>query len=244
MKTQHTTLMFMIMAIFLINIVSAQQELSITYPKNQAFPQNTEITLRFQVFNSTSHVLNSGMVNCEFLAYNLSDGLLSQQNTTFHANNIDVLASLNTDHTKDIGDYPYTIICDSTDGESGFLSGYYTVTSDGRVYTENSTLMPMILFIFGTIGVLYWFSSVIQDGQFEQGLKLFLNLIGLALLIVASGYMLISLQVMNVSQNSYTFASTMHFVLMITLFTIIALFMWIFITKLIDWIRNLKKPVF
>lgn len=228
----------------MLSLATGYQELSVVYPKNQAFRQDTSFMMHFSVFNSTGFMLKEGQADCSLFIYNGSNHEILHKNLTWEGNGMELYADLNRTYSAEIGEYPYQVQCNSST-EGGYVSTAYLITSDGRLYEENSTLLPMMIFIFGTIAVMYWFSTMIDDKDvWNQGIKLFLNMIGLALLIVASGYMLINLSVMNVSQNSYSFASTMHFVLLIVIFALIAFFMVIFINKLIDFIRNLKKPMF
>lgn len=225
-------------------VQTASDNLDIAYPKNPAFIQDQSFNLHFHVFNSSGFILKPNQATCIIHIYNASNNHLLERNMTGDSNGLEFVVNLNSTHSSRIGSYPYIVQCNTTN-EGGFVSTTYEVTANGTYNIENSTAIPFMIYLFGTIAVLFWFGTMLEENdQWQQGIKLLLNLFGLALLIIGAGYLIANMQSMNVPQSNYTIMNTLYWVLLVVLLFLIILFLVIFIFKLIDYMRRLKEPEF
>lgn len=255
---KRLNILIIIMTLLLISIVQAApaskvtavqtntQGFDIVYPKNPAFMQGEGFKLHFHVFNiSNGMPINPSTASCNIHIYNKSNSHILNQNLTIDSNGQEYAITLNSTMSSEIGEYPYIVMCNQTANNlGGYISNTYEVTQDGRYYSENTTALPFIIFVLGVVGIFFWFGSMLKEDEWAQGLKLLMYLGGLAILIIGAGYLLVNMQSMSVSQGSYNMANVIYLIILWLLVFIIAVFSWIFITKLINFIRNLRRPDF
>lgn len=221
--------------------------LEIIYPQNPAFKQGENFALHFHIANITNGMpIDPSSVSCYIHVYNGSDSHVLQKNLTIDSNGLELTTgTLNSTYSKTIGVFPYLVNCNnSASSLGGFVSTTYEITADGRYYTENSSALPFIVYLLGVVGIFFWFGSMIKEDELGQALKLLMNLAGLAMLIIGAGYLMVTMQTLGVSQESYNLAFTIYNIILWILVFIIAIFLWIFIVKLIEYIRNLRRPSF
>jgi hypothetical protein len=235
-------LIYFLMLVVLIQLATAQ-ELSIVYPKNPAFIANQPFRMHFNVYNSTGFNLINGMVNCQMLIYNNSNDNIFSQNLTWDSNNIELVASLNNTYSSKIGSYPYLVQCNSA-SEGGYISSTYEISPDGKNHEINE-IYPILAYLFGTIVILLWFSTLLEsNSEIHEGIKLLLNLFSLVLILVASGQLLMYVSSTNILDSTVSLQTTTHIVTLAILGFTILLFILIFMKNMLEYLKDKNSPRF
>lgn len=179
--------------------------LQISFMKNDAFMKDSSPTFNVHVYNSTNALLTN-QATCTLYIYNsLNIPIL---NATMSLNGENQAYTLNNSFTQELGNYPYDLYCSSSQGEYGFISGSYYITTSGRK-SENegySWLALVVAFIFMSY-MFFEFSKLITDEGLRASKILFfllgvMNTFMIALiiyLITINGFDIISFSVYSLA---------------------------------------------
>lgn len=143
--------------------------LTITYPKVSYFPESTNITLNFHVYNSTNHIVTNETTSCILHLYSSQNGThLIEGALSFNSNNLDFYYTIPSTEFEDRNEYPYLVQC--TDSiEAGFLSAELSINGSGEEPTLTSVLiyvLPiLLLLIFSVILFVGAINSSTATGQ-------------------------------------------------------------------------------
>jgi hypothetical protein len=125
--------------------------LDIVYPQQEVYGLDDNITLNWVVFNSSGYKLNAtSEVDCTFELRNSTNELLQSGAATELGSKFDQQIE-----TGSIGIYGYVIYCNSSEGEYGFLSGYYYVTLSGNNFTPGTSSSTPLVIIFGVFSFCF-----------------------------------------------------------------------------------------
>jgi len=213
--------------------------LNIIYPKNPAIPQGLGGDLHIHVFNSTGTAMTNTTVEfCTVHIYNNTGNHILEQNMTFE--DVEWELSVNSSLTSNTGNFPYLIWCSGSD-ESGFASGTFVITDDGLLHEDGTPLIAVALIIIGTIALLFVFANSIDGEQeWSQALKLFVNIIGLIIMMIGGGFGIKALEVFNFGTSITNIVSMMYFVLLFTVFPVLIIFLLMFMKSIMEFLKSMS----
>jgi len=173
--------------------------LNIVYPKIDAVPTNTNITLYFHVYNSAGRRMEGNEVNCTMFVYNTSNGVRMAKGGLIP---ITEEYTINLGTTRITGAIPYTVDCQCVNvseqepavcDENGWVSFVLYSTDDGLMKSEEPNaflwaliLLPILLGVFFLIGAA-------TLGDDHPVFKLFLFVLSFPMFFVSLNFALVSL---------------------------------------------------
>lgn len=151
---------------------TADNGLTIVYPKDVYYTQNDNIELHFHVVNNVSEVLTVAEFDCFIHLYDSSNNHVLINNLSDGSNNYDKEILINSSITSSLGEKPYNIFCNSTSGLFGFVSGKIFITRNGEEYNvllsgQNNNFL---LFGFLSLAIVFLIISYLFKGE-EKGVK-------------------------------------------------------------------------
>jgi len=193
-----------------------------------SYMYNTSNVLSFNVYNSTGYKLNISNTNCTVQLYNTTGNNIMSQYAIFNANYnyIDFNYSLNSK----LGTYSYSIYCNSTQQEAGFVTGSFYVTETGMP-PESPGILLYIAILFPLIfGLILLFSSWSLSPE-HTALKISFLLFSLFTIFMSGNLMIITLiKFYNISALQDSFISSL-FLIGIFIFAILCYFIIYMIAK-------------
>lgn len=229
------------------NFVQSSNELTgsliISVPKNPAFMLGANITEgHIHVYNSTGHYTPTTDVNCTAHIYDKNNQHILETDLVPDSNLVDMVIPLNSTFFDEIGDFPFTISC-YTDDESGFFSGVYKITRSGNIYETHTGLVAFVLLSLGLTGLLFMFSSMLNNvgnSEWMQSVKLLVNLIALFILLGGTGFMVRGLYILNYPLSLVNISAIVYFALLFTIVPVIIILLIMFIKQIMEFWDKLR----
>lgn len=215
------------------DVESSSGGLTITYPKNEYFIQDKDISLRFQVFNSSNLLLDNSQVNCSIKILNNTGHYFLDTSLNFHNDYFYYNLS-----KQDSGIYPVYVYCNNS--EAGFISFDIHISNQGRINIIPESNIAIIIFLPLVLSLIFLVGSAVL-GKDHTALKIFLFILSippffasmhLALLSIIKFYNFPQLQE---AVGTITYWSTLLFVAIFTYFLIY------FIYKAFQYMGQKKK---
>lgn len=147
--------------------------LQISFMKNEAFMKDSSPTFNVHVYNS-SNALLTNQANCTLFIYDNNN--VPILNASMTNSGFEQSYTINSTFTANLGNYPYELYCFSTQGEYGFISGSYYITSTGRK-AENegfNWLALVVAFAFMSFMFFYVSKTIVDEGLKASKILFFL----------------------------------------------------------------------
>jgi len=166
--------------------------LTIIYPQLDTHKANTNLTLRYQVYNTSNYRVTNETASCEIF---LCAG--ECENPTKKTLLYDTTGQnfyTYYDQTNETGRYSWLVACNDTYGRAGFVSTYFSVTLDGRTDTEEWQT-PAAILVLGLLGFIVVMSIIVdKNNVFMRIAKMFFVMVSwfltIAVMNLARGFAL------------------------------------------------------
>lgn len=154
----------------IIQINSLPDELTVVYPKDFYFPQNSVFDLHFHVVDNVSKALTVSEYDCFIHIYDDLNEHLLVANLTPSSNNYDLEVEINTTITSKLGVKPYNVFCNSSTDLYGFISGEIFITRNGEQYDPELLAANNSFLLFGVLGLalIFLIISYLFKGEEKQ----------------------------------------------------------------------------
>jgi hypothetical protein len=165
---------FIIVLLFILSLpLTFAADLTLNTPSFEAIRQNEDFNFIVQAFNTTSGNPIINNIGCYFNLYNKSNTLiLTLEDNT--ANNLDYSFNVKGSNFTDLGQYAYTINCNTTD-TGGHISNILEVTNSGNKPNANNILLGVVVAWFFVITFYVVMIRIFKLELFTEhaGVKLF-----------------------------------------------------------------------
>lgn len=157
---------------------AAGAELTIIFPKKEAYLYGQPVTFHASVLNASGHPMSNVSTWCLLTIYNGSADHVLRQNMTYDTQEFE--GYLNASIMSKLGENPYRILCWTASG-GGYASGTFLVTLDGE--TEPVDLFVLALFVLLPLllSFLLVFGASLFDSEEHPMIRLAALLGGLVL---------------------------------------------------------------
>ena len=138
---------------------SAENTLTISYPKNEYYLINSPSTLDFHVFNSTAYLLTNLTTSCNIHIYNETGDHLLEEYLNFDKDEMDFFIDLPSNIYQRQEVYSYLLSCNNSN-EAGFVSTSFEINTDSPdnsagIFLIIIILLPMIFGFFLLLGSFF-----------------------------------------------------------------------------------------
>lgn len=158
--------------------------LNIIYPKSFYHPQSVSFNLSFDVLNSSLAKYNSSQADCSFISVDNIGEIVCRGSLIYSSSLGYWYYPINYSNSAKLGTYNYYVYCNATNGENGFISSDYYITSTGEDITEFVGLNNIALIIgVGVVSLIFFFIAFQLDNDHFL-LKLIFIFAGLLTLII------------------------------------------------------------
>jgi hypothetical protein len=250
-KINKIGFVFFLFSLFLIPSVMAQPpgDIYIEYPIESTSLQisvstndhhivNTEYIFYFHVYNSTSFIKNSSVVDCVFGGYNHDYGSETYSITPIETENSWIVL-LNESAMSREGVFEYILYCNSTEGEAGFHSDIFHVNQSGVEEPDPSFFIGLIFIPVALAFILIFGSGSMSEDH--NVLRIFMFLLSISCVLISlwfSTILVVEFYGLYALQEAI---ATTTFIIGSVYFVLIAYFIFYAIFKTKEFFFNKKK---